>query len=368
MKILITYLTGIGNTIMYIPALRTLHQQLPDAIVDVVVRHQASKEILERFNCCRKIYVFNPSIHKTFAQKLHFLRTLRAERYDVNITAFPSNRREFNIISFLIGAKRRIAIRYHVGNFETLEFLQTELVETDESVHDVDQNFSLLGPLGINTLLCNGKDISWDVNDEENAYAEELLRKLQLTSHDILIGFHPGCNPSQGNSLKRWPTGNFAILGDKLIEAFDSKILIFGDEGETDLKKDIQLSMKYPSIIPENMPLLKIAALIKRCQLFVTNDSGLMHVATAMGVPTVSLFGPSDPKRNAPYGEGHTVIRADLPCIPCNKYPHYQYGGSYVRCVYNNNHKGHCMQSITVEKVYDTIVQNYASILQPVNV
>jgi heptosyltransferase-2 len=363
MKILITYLTGIGNTIMFIPTLRTLHQHLPDAVVDIVVRHQASKDILERINCSRKIYIFNPEIHKAFIQKIQFLHTLRQERYDVNITAFPSNRMGFNVISFLSRARQRIAIRYQVGNFETLEFLQTDLVETDESSHDVNQNLSLLGPLGISTLLCNGKDLSWDMNNGESVYAEEFLRKMQLTPHDSLIGFHPGCNPSQGNSLKRWPVDNFAILGDKLIETFNSKILIFGDKNENSLKEGIFMSMKYKPIIPENMPLLNIAALIRRCRLFVTNDSGLMHVATAMGVPTVSLFGPSDPRRNAPYGEGHTIIRAELPCVPCNKYPHYQYGGSYIRCPYNSDRKGYCMQSIRVERVYETIVQNYASTL-----
>jgi lipopolysaccharide heptosyltransferase II len=368
MKILITYLTGIGNTIMYIPTLRTLHQQLPDAIIDVVVRHQASKEILERINCCRKIYVFNPSIHKTFAQKIYFLRTLRKERYDVNITTFPSNRAEFNLLSFFIGAKRRISLRYEVGYTETLGFLQTELVEADATRHEIDQNLSLLAPLGVNIFLAE-KNGGLYLQEQEEDYAEAFLKKANLTPKDVLIGFHPGCNPAQGNIYKRWPPKHFGMLGDKLVEQFGAKIFVgFGGSEEDSLYREIYDFMKHKPIIPESTSILKTAAIIKQCKLFVAGDSGLMHLATVMKVPTVAIFGPVDVTRSAPVGAADTVIKADLPCVPCNKYPHYQYGGSFIRCVYNSNRKGHCMQSITVEKVYNTIVQNYASILQPVNI
>ena len=366
MKILITYLTGIGNTILFIPTLRALHHQIPDAVVDIVVRHQESKDILERVNSSRKIYVLNSHNPKTAVQKIQLLRTLRQERYDMNLTAFPANRMEFNVLSFLIGAKRRIAIRYQVGHYETLGFLQTESVEVPENYHDIDQNLSLLAPLGVNKLLYAEKDISWNLREDEIAYAEDFLSKQQLTPQAILIGFHPGCNPAQGNIFKRWPTAYFARLGDLLQEQFGAQILLFGDQSETPLKEAIRQAMKYPPLIPDNRPLLQIAALIKRCHLFVTNDSGLMHVAAAMGVPIISLFGPSDPRRNAPYGDKHTVLRADLPCIPCNTYPHYQFGGSYVRCIYKGDRQGYCMQSISVETVYETIVRNYAHLFKTV--
>lgn len=365
MKILLTYITGIGNTVMCIPALRTLRRNFPEAVVDVVVRHQASQELLERIACQRKVYVFNAVTHKTWRQKFQFLQALRQEQYDVNITTFPSNRCEFNLLSFCIGAKRRIAPRYQVGNLETLDFLQNELVDINEEYHDIDQNLSLLVPLGISKLSWNGKDISWELTVEERAYAERCLNSLGLSQEDMLIGFHPGCNPDQGNFLKRWPVDHFARLGDQLIDEFDAKILLFGDSKEAGLRESIKSLMKYPPYIPETTALLNVAALIKQCRLFVTNDSGLMHIAAAMGVPTVSLFGPSDMVRNAPYGEGHLVIQATLPCSPCNTYPHYRYGGSFIRCIYHGTRKGECMRTITVEQVYRTLSEHYADILPP---
>ncbi len=363
-KILILYLTGIGNTILFLPTLRVLRQQLPNTIIDVVVRHDASREIIERVNTIRRIYVFNPDSYATLVKKYQFIKTLRQEEYDVSLTTFPSNRAAFNILSYLIGAKRRIAPGYQVGHIETCGFLQNELVHTHVNCHDVKQNLSLLTALELDVSLVQ-EDISWNIAEEETHYAERVLRESGLASDDLLIGFHPGCNPGQGNLYKRWPTTYFAALADKLIEQFGAKILIFGSTAETSLKKDIFNGMQHKPIIPETTSLSNTAALIKTCRLFVSNDSGLMHTAAAMGVQTVSLFGPSDPTRNAPHGRGHIVVRANplLPCMPCNKYPHYQYGGSYVRCIHKNAHTGFCMQSIPVERVYKMIVKNYSEIL-----
>ncbi len=362
-KILILYLTGLGSTILFIPTLRVLRHQLADTVVDIMVRHEASKEILERINCSRRIYVFNPKSHNKLFEKLKFLHTLRQERYDVSITTFPSNRSAFNILSFLIGAKRRIFPRYQVGYIETLGFLQNEAVDMNGTYHDVKQNLSLLTPLGLDVNRAE-EDIGWDVTEDEARQADHLLKEAHLTPDDLLIGFHPGCNPAQGNMYKRWPAKSFAMLGDILVEEFGANILVFGSNNETPLKKDIFSVMKHKPVIPETTSLLNTAALIKTCRLFITNDSGLMHTAVAMGIPTISVFGPSNPARNAPYGSGHIVIRADLPCMPCNKYPYYQYGETSIRCIYNNAYKGFCMHCVSVEKVHQAIVQNYADLLE----
>jgi heptosyltransferase II len=365
MKILISYITGVGNTILCIPTLRTLRRHLPDVTIDVMVRHAASQEILARIGCVDRIFVFNPATQKGLLEKMKFLAGLRREHYDVNLTTFPSNRAEFNVLSFLIGAKRRIAPRYQVGFLETLAFLHNELVELNEQAHDVDQNLALIAPLGVNKLLWNGRDMSWPVTDDEQAAAETELKRLHLNPDDLLIGFHPGCNPEQGNVLKRWPAEAFAQLGDRLTAELGAKVLLFGDADELPLKQQIQERMASSPYLPLETSLLKTAALIKRCRLFVTNDSGLMHVAAAMGVHTVSIFGPSDPGRNAPYGEGHRVIQTDLPCAPCNKYPHYQYGGSFIRCRYRGQERGKCMPGISVERVYQALIKKYTDIIIP---
>ncbi len=361
MKILISYLTGLGNTILFLPTLRTLRQQFPEAAIDVIVRHQASKEILERIGCCREILVFNPSIHRTFFERIEFFREFRRKCYDVSLTAFPSNRAEFNLFSFLAGARRRIAPKYRVGYWQTCAFLQTEFVDMRADLHEVEENLLLLAPLGVQRELGAENKTGFPLTPEEQLYADQFLEASECTSSDILIGFHPGCNPAQGNLYRRWPTASFAELGDRLIEAFGAKILIgFGGPEETPLLEEIVRLMTHQPIQTEPVSIFNTAALMKKCCLFVAADSGLMHLSTAMNVPTVSLSGPIDSRRNAPYGTGHTLIKADLPCVPCNTYPHEQYGGSYIRCIYDGDRQGACMQSISADHVFERIVEMYS--------
>ncbi len=365
MKILIGYITGVGNSVMAIPMLKTLRRQLPEAEVHVLVRHQAGKDLLERIGCQQQVHVLNPDIQSSAAQKLQFLWALRKERYDVHITTFPSNQRMFHLLSACIGAQRRIALRYEMGHFEMFGFLQTELVDADANRHEVDQNLSLLTPLGVNAILAerNGRI---RVSDQECQAAEEFLHSVDISESDRIVGFHPGCNPDKGNVLKRWPIRNFARLADRLIEDFGVKVLIgFGGVEERGLYLEIAELMTHTAIIPDHAQILHTAALMKRCHLFLAADSGLMHLASLLKVPTIALFGPIDSTRSAPFGQCDTVITSELPCVPCNTYPHFQYGGSYIRCRYHGDQRGLCMQRITVDQVYTTILQNYPVVLQP---
>lgn len=351
---------------MAIPMLKTLRRQLSDAEVHVLVRHEASKELLERVGCQEWVHVLNPKIQRSFVQKLRFLRALRQERYDVHITTFPSNRREFHLMSAFIGAKRRIALRYEMGHIEMFGFLQTDLVDADANRHEIDQNLSLLTPLGVNAILAE-RNGGIRLSEQECQAAEDFLKSVDIRTSDTIIGFHPGCNPEQGNILKRWPARYFAQLGDRLIEDFGVKILVgFGGPEEDALCREIVEAMTHPAVIPTHAPsILHTAALIKRCHVFLAADSGLMHLASALKVPTIALFGPIDAIRSAPLGQCDTIITADLPCVPCNKYPHFQYGGSYIRCRYHGDKRGLCMQRITVDQVYENILQNYADIVKP---
>lgn len=365
MKILIGYITGVGNSVMAIPMLKTLRRQLPDAEVHVLVRHQASKELLERIGCQQTVHVLNPAIQHSMARKTQFLLALRRERFDVHITTFPSNRREFHLLSALIGAKRRIAPRYEVGHLETFGFLQTELVDADPNRHEIDQNLSLLTPLGVNVILAE-RNGGIRLEQHELDAAADFLKRSGVTPSDRLIGFHPGCNPAQGNYLRRWPAAYFAELGDRLIEQHNVKIVLgFGGPEELPLYQEIAALMTHAPIVTEPMPVLQTAALMRHCRVFLASDSGLMHLSCLMKVSTIALSGPIDPGRDGPVGTMHTSLKSALPCSPCNVYPHFQYGGSHIRCRYRGGKRGLCMQRITVDQVYETILTTYADVVRP---
>jgi ADP-heptose:LPS heptosyltransferase len=364
MKILIGYITGVGNSIMAIPMLKTLRRQLPEAEVHVLVRHQASKELLERVECQQQVHVFHPKFQRSLALKMRFLWMLRQERYDVHITTFPSNRRAFHLLSAMIGARRRIALRYEVGHLETFGFLQTDVVDADANRHEVDQNLALLTPLGVNAILAE-RNGSLRLTPAEQNYAADFLQRARLTPQSVLVGFHPGCNPEQGNILRRWPARYFAELGDRLAETHHLTIVLgFGGPDEQPLYQEIAALMTHAPVLTEPASILQTAALIRHCRLFLAGDSGLMHLACLLKVPTIALSGPIDPVRDGPLGAIHTSIKATLPCSPCNLYPHFQHGGSYIRCRYHGQQRGLCMQQITVDQVYAAILRNYAELVQ----
>lgn len=362
-RLLLSYLTGVGNSLMCIPTLRTLCHHLPDTEIDVLVRHAASQDILERVHSNGTIFVLNPK-NRSWMHIVRFLRMLRKRQYDVNLTVFPSNRAELNILSRLIGAKRRVAHRYHNGYFQTLSFLHNDHIPAVPHRHEIEQNLSLLSALHIPVSQAASRDTGFPLKEQERACALDFLNAHHIGPQDVIIGFHPGCNPAQGNLYRRWPTAHYAALGDHLADTFGAQILVgFGGKDENPLAEDIAARMSHRALIPDNTSLAKTAALIRHCRLFVASDSGLMHVAVAMHVPTVALFGPIPPERDAPHGSQHLVIQSELPCVPCNTYPQ-QPGGSYIRCIYPEGEKGMCLRTISVERVYHSILKQYSGLLR----
>ncbi|MDD5638651.1 MAG: glycosyltransferase family 9 protein, partial [Candidatus Pacebacteria bacterium] len=220
-------------------------------------------------------------------------------------------------------------------------------------IHDVDQNMNLLKIFGLNPDNEERK-LTFYISEEDKKFAEDFLKKNHL-ENDSLVGIHPGAggaiNKNWQGFSKRWPEENFIKLCDKLIEEKSAKILIFGGPEEIELKNKIRnLSNYKENITLINKSLKHSAAIIQRCNLFISNDSGLMHIATVFNVPTIGIFGPSDYKRTTPYGENSYIVRKDLPCSPCLKYP-FHLTSSKIKCKRNFE----CLKDITVKDVIDEI-------------
>ncbi|RLB07542.1 MAG: lipopolysaccharide heptosyltransferase II, partial [Deltaproteobacteria bacterium] len=157
----------------------------------------------------------------------------------------------------------------------------------------------------------------------------------------LLIGFNPGA--TYGDA-KCWPPGRFVELGRKLIEDYDASIIIFGSR----TPKEMALNTAIAQGIGEGClnlsgktSLLQLASLLRQCKLLVTNDTGTMHLAAAVGTQVVAIFGPTDPRATSPLGEGHVVVRKEVPCSPC------------LKRVCPEDHR--CMKLIEVEEVCEVI-------------
>ncbi|MBU2258767.1 MAG: glycosyltransferase family 9 protein, partial [Candidatus Omnitrophica bacterium] len=179
---------------------------------------------------------------------------------------------------------------------------------------------------------------------------ENLLAQEGVSGIDFLIGIIPGGGLSWGQDayLKHWPAKNFAILADKFIENYQAKIIIMGDFKEAGIAKDVLGHMRHKAIdFSGRTSIAELSALISKMNLVIANDGGPLHMANALGLKTVSIFGPVDDKVYGPYPRGakHLVVKNDIYCRPCYK------NFRYPEC--NNNHK--CLEDITVDEVYEGV-------------
>ena len=153
-------------------------------------------------------------------------------------------------------------------------------------------------------------------SNESEKFADEFLEKNGVSDGDMLIGFQPASSRPD----RRWSSDSFAKLGLELVKKYGAKIIIFGVPSEKDVGDEIQSKMDGRAINAAGKTSVReLSALLKRCHLLVTNDTGTMHVAAAVGTKVVALFfAHALVHETGPYGEGHIILQADIPCSPCS--------------------------------------------------
>ncbi len=266
------------------------------------------------------------------------------EKFEISIDFSLDHRYGFMARSF--GIKRRIGINYkNRGKF------LTEKIDIDwyKDKHVVEYYLDTLSLLNIPRP--QNPRLKVFLSPQERQWADGFLKENRLGEKDIIIGISPGGGESWGKNAvyKHWPSEKFKNLIELVIKNFNSKVIIFGSENEKNICNQIAAAFTSERVIDTagKITLSQFMALVERCKLLVCNDGGPIHVATALGVKTVSLFGPVDEKVYGPYPseENHIVIKKDLPCRPC--YKNFRFPGC------SNNHK--CLRDITVEEVYSAI-------------
>ncbi len=153
-------------------------------------------------------------------------------------------------------------------------------------------------------------------SNESEKFADEFLEKNGVSDGDMLIGFQPASSRPD----RRWSSDSFAKLGLELVKKYGAKIIIFGVPSEKDVGDEIHSKMDGRAINAAGKTSVReLSALLKRCHLLVTNDTGTMHVAAAVGTKVVALFfAHALVHETGPYGEGHIILQADIPCSPCS--------------------------------------------------
>lgn len=337
MNILIVKLSAIGDVIHTLPSLAALRRLYPNAHITWVVE-EAAADIVKSHPYLNAVIVsrrkswskdiLNYKFLKPLFNMCLLIKELRRRRYDLVIDfhgLFKSS-----IIVLLSSGKRKLG-------YDSLQELSglflNEKIPEDMNKHAVDRYLDLPRYLGAN--IDKAKFVLPQNNDAE-AKVKSLMSKYNLDGKNFIA-----INPIAYWETKLWDDDNFARLADLIKNNLKMNIVFTGSEKRSN--EGITSKMKTKGInLGGQTTLLELAYLYKKARLVITTDSGPMHLAAAIGTPVVALFGPTDPARTGPYGEGHTIVRTELPCSPC----------FLKKCPTRK-----CMQNISAEQVFAVIAE-----------
>jgi heptosyltransferase-2 len=352
MKILILCLPGLGDTLMFTPALKLLREHFPEATIKALVMYKSSYDLLETNPNLDEVVLWE-FLKQGSLKSLQFMFHLRQERFDASIIAFPANRLQYNLVSFLAGAKRRLGHHYKHQNLVHFPFLNhTTILESDD-LHNVEENLRLVEMLGVKTEGFKPV-LEIHLTDEDRDKAETFWRQHHLDDTSLVFGMHVWSTTLKDMHRKCWDKGKFAALIDRLHTRYDCQILLFEGPHDREVNADIIESVQHKPIIVRDTTVRETASILKKCSLLVTNDSGVMHVGAAVRVPLVAIFGPTNLKWVGPVSDHRFIVKKELPCQPC-----FIYSTKHLACKANRDFE--CLSSIDVDDVFAAVEERLAA-------
>lgn len=327
-RILVRGVNWVGDTVLTYPAVQQLKTLFPHSHLAILV----SSPLVDLWKTFPYVDEIIPFQKKkgivSFWEDLNISQSLNERNFDLAVIFPRSFRSAFQIYL------ARIPIRIGYEDEGRSFFLTHGIHRTKEILrsHRVHYFRKLTEPLGKIESFPSPRIL---LREEDRRWAEQRLRDLGIQNGGPLIGMNPGAT---FGLAKCWSPRRFGELGKRLCEKWKATLLLFGKEEEGPIAKEILQNLENGGIdLTGKTRLLQLAALLERCRLLVTNDTGTMHVAIAVGTSVVALFGSTDPSVTGPWGDGHVVVRKDVPCSPC------------LKRVCPTDHQ--CMELITVDEV-----------------
>lgn len=342
--ILLIRLERIGDLLMSFGAIRAVRERAPDARVELVVGswNEALARLVpgvDRIETLDASWLARGAPHASAGAMIGAALGWRRRRFDLAIN-FEGDIRS-NFLMWVSRATRRVGFGMAGGGP-----LLTDCVPYDTHLH-----------VAVNSLRLVDRALSPADNAPSSAPPTLDLPAAARERAAILLGLEEaggpvvGIHASGGRRIKQWDPGRFAEVAARLVQSHAARIVLTGsaaDRPDVDRLKAALPAGIEVSDLAGDLDLVTLAAVLERLSVFVTGDTGPMHLAAAVGTPIVGIFGPSDPARWGPLAASARIVRIDLPCSPCNRIRRPP-----ARCV---GHEPDCLAGIPAGRVYETVV------------
>jgi len=330
------------------PVIRALRQQYPDSFIGYWSNLRV-KPILESNLEINKVFalsrgdlkkIYQESFFKGLFSAFKLIWEIKKGHFDICLDFSLDHR--YSLLAKIIGIRQRIGFNYKGrGRFLTKRI---DLIGYHKK-HVVEYYLELLKFLNI---TAQDKSLYLAVMPESGLKAKNILVAAGIEEIDCVIGIAPGAGGSWGKdaAYKHWPALKFAQAADRLAVELKAKIVILGDDSEREIAEVMAHTMRNKPIdLTGKTSLGILPAVIKNCNLLITNDGGPMHMAAALGVRSVSVFGPVSELAYGPYPSSreHVVLKWDMDCRPCYK--------NFKLPVCDKDKE--CLRQVSVEAVFE---------------
>ncbi len=305
-KILVIKLSALGDVILSIPSLRALRQRYPDAWISVLVGRK-SRQVIRNCPYVNDVIVYEEAQGKErISRILKTARILAKEDFDVCVDL--QNNRTSHLLAFLSGARVRAGHANRKWSF----LLNKTTSQEASSAAPLDHQFRVLRLVDVES---SEKKLELWTSQEENVRVSKFLESQWVASSQTLVGINPAS--SLRWPTKQWPLEYFARLCDELAKRNIRVVITGAPEDAKTIEPLFQLTRNKPINAVGKTSITELAALIRRCQVFISSDSAPMHIASGANVPLIALFGPTDPKRHLVAPSVCQVFWKEISCSPC---------------------------------------------------
>ena len=300
-KILVIKFGGIGDILLATPVLPNLKRYFPGADIYFLTLRRA-RDVLEDNPYLTRVFTYDPDEDKSYC----LLKNIRSQKYDLVIDLYCNPRTA--LVTFYSGARYRFGFKFRGRSYA----YNIKMMGRGGEVHNVEFNLDALRRLNI---PIETKDLYFPINVVHKEFAEKFIRAHNIDSKPII-----GITLTGGWEAKKYKVKDYIELISMLNKIYDVNfLLLWGNEQEKKECEKIHEAHKENTFIIPPSRIRYLGALIEKCDAVLGNDSGPLHIAVALGVPVLGIYGPTNPALQGPYGEKNlTIVKEELDCLYCN--------------------------------------------------